>query len=66
MLHAIIEIRINMNGGIINSIIDERIVVFIYVFLPTSKIDMIFVYLVFSLDNDSKGFILYYECLARL
>ena len=67
MLHAIIEIRINMNGGIINSIfIDETIVVFIYVFLPTSKIDMIFVLQLFSLNNDSKGFILYYECLARL
>ena len=62
MFHTIIEIRINMNGGIIYSIfyiIDERIVVFIYVFLPTSKIDIIFVFLVFSLNNDSKGFILY-------
>ena len=57
-----------MNGGIIYSIfyiIDERIVVFIYVFLPTSKIDIIFVFLVFSLNNDSKGFILYWECLDR-
>lgn len=64
MFLTIIEIRINMNGGIIN-IIDERIVVFIYVFLPSFEIDIIFVFLVFSLNTDSKGFILYYECLDR-
>ena len=69
IFNAIIEIRTNMNGGIINSIFyiitDETIVVFIYVFLPTSKIDMIFVFQVFHLSNDLKGFILDYECFDK-